>query len=341
MISLGLIGCGYWGPNLLRNFFSLAQCQVQYVAEIDPAAREYVQKYYPSITVTSNYHEILNSSVSAVVIATPVETHFSLAKESLAAGKHVLVEKPLAMQSTQARELIESAQERKRILMVGHTFEYNMAVRYLKNAIESGKIGKPYYLYAQRLNLGIVRQDINALWSLAPHDISILIYIMNRMPLAVSATGRDFLQKGIEDVVFMTLHFPDDIIAHVQASWLDPGKVRRITVVGSERMVVYDDVSDAKIQVFDKGIRQQNLKDTMGSYDDFGKFQLIRVAGDVVFPKIDFVEPLKTECGHFIDCIVHQKQPLTDGVNGLRVVQVLEAAQHSLKNHGQLIPLDT
>lgn len=341
MISIGLIGCGYWGPNLLRNFYALANCRVLCVADLSPASREYVQKYYPCVTTVADYKEILNSNVTAVVVATPAQTHYSLAKEAIAAGKHVLIEKPLAMCSSEAKELIEFAKKHKRILMVGHTFEYNSAVRYLKEGIQSGRIGKPYYLYAQRLNLGIVRQDINALWSLAPHDVSILLYVLNRMPLAVSAVGRDFLQPGIEDVVFMTLHFPEDIIAHVQVSWLDPGKVRRITVVGSERMVIYDDVSDTKIQIFDKGIRKQNLRDSLGSYDDFGKFQLIRVAGDVVFPKIDFVEPLKIECGHFIDCIEKQTVPLTDGENGLRVVQVLEAAQQSLKSQGQLVKMES
>jgi predicted dehydrogenase len=339
MISLGIIGCGYWGPNLLRNFYALPDCQVKYVADPSPSSREYVQKYYPSVKAISDYREVLTSPVDGVVISTPAETHYALAKEFLIADKHVLVEKPLAMLTSEAKELVDLSEKRNRVLMVGHTFEYNAAVRYLKKAIESGQIGKIYYIYAQRLNLGIVRQDINALWSLAPHDISILLYIINKMPLAISATGRDFLQPGIEDVVFMTLYFPEDVIAHVQVSWLDPGKVRRFTIVGSERMIVYDDVSDAKIQIFDKGIKKQNLKDSLGAYDDFGKFQLIKVAGDVVFPKIDFTEPLKMECRHFVDCIVKQSTPFTDGQNGLRVVTVLEGAQRSLKQKGELIKL--
>ncbi len=339
MISVGLIGCGYWGPNLLRNFCALPACRVTRVAEIDKSRIEYLHKQYPAISVTSNAQDVFSADIDAVVIATPAATHYALAKEALERHKHVLVEKPLAMTSIQAQELIDLAAKNNCRLMVGHTFEYNAAVNYLHEAITSGTIGKPYYLYAQRLNLGIVRQDINALWNLAPHDISILNFILNKLPQGVAADGKAFLQPGIEDVVFMTLHYPDDVLAHVQVSWLDPGKVRKMTVVGSEKMIVYDDVADAKIQVYEKGIRKQNISDSLGRYDDFGKFQLIKVAGDVLFPKLDFVEPLKLECSHFLECIAGGQTPKTDGPNGLRVVRILEAAQRSLESGGKFIDI--
>lgn len=338
-ISVGLIGCGYWGPNLLRNFYSLPNCQVTRVVEIDQNRVEYLLRQYPSLSVSSHYQDVFSSDIDAVVIATPAKTHYALAKAALEKHKHVLVEKPLALTASQAQELIDLSKRNHCQLMVGHTFEYNAAVQYLKKAIDSGVIGKPYYLYAQRLNLGIVRQDINALWNLAPHDVSILIYLLGKIPVAVSATGKAFLQPGIEDVVFMTIHFPDDVLAHVQVSWLDPGKVRKLTVVGSEKMIVYDDVADAKIQVYEKGIKKQNISDSLGRYDDFGKFQLIRVAGDVLFPKINFTEPLKVECEHFLECIAQNQRPRTDGNNGLRVVKVLETAQKSLEQNGKLLEI--
>ncbi len=335
MINLGLIGCGYWGPNLLRNFYSLSNCQVKLVAELDDSRLEYIRKNFPSIRTTPNYKDLFSDGIDAIVIATPAQTHYELAKEVLHHNKHILIEKPLSMTEQEGNELIDLAKKGNRKLMVGHTFEYNAAVQALKRYIQKGEIGKPYYIYSQRLNLGIVRQDINALWNLAPHDISILLYVLEKMPKMVSAKGHAFLQEGIEDIIFLMLHFPDDVIAHIHVSWLDPSKVRRMTIVGSEKMIIYDDVSDSKIQIYDKGIRKQNIKDSLGHYDDFGKFQLIKIAGDVVFPKIDFIEPLKTECAHFIDCILADKTPMTDGQGGLRVVRVLEAAQKSMRQNGE------
>ncbi len=334
MINLGIIGCGYWGPNLLRNFWDIPDTRVQLVAELDQARLQYLTQRYPILKTTKNYKDVFTADIDAVVIATPAATHYRFAKEALLHKKHVLVEKPLAMNSVEAEELIELAEKKDCKLMVGHTFEYNEAVRALKKYIQTKEIGRPYYLYSQRLNLGIVRQDVNALWNLAPHDISILIYLLEKMPLVVSAKGNDFLQHGIDDVVFLTLHFPDDILAHVQVSWLDPNKVRRMTLVGSEKMIVYDDISDTKIKVFEKGLKKQNIKDSLGGFDNFGEFQLIKSAGNVVIPKIKFVEPLSVECAHFIDVIRNNKIPLTDGRNGWRVVKVLEAAQKSLEQNG-------
>jgi predicted dehydrogenase len=335
MINIALIGCGYWGPNLLRNFQDHNEANVARVIDLDDERLAYVADKYPSIDCSKDYHDAFKSDVDAVIIATQPSNHYQLAKEALEQGKHVLVEKPLAMTLDHAKELVQLAHTRERILMVGHTFEYNEAVRALKTEIDRGTIGKPYYFYAQRLNFGIVRQDVSSLWNLAPHDISILNYLMGAMPERVSAQGFDFIQPGLEDVIFMVLHYPDNVKAHVQVSWLDPRKVRSMTVVGSEKMIVYDDMADNKIQIFDKGIKRQNIDDSLGSYDDFGKYQLIKQAGDVTFPKIDFGEPLRNECNEFIESITTKKQPLTDGLNGLRVVAVLEAADRSVKASGR------
>ncbi len=339
MVNIGIIGCGYWGPNLLRNFNSLSNCRVKMAAELDDSRILYLNQKFPSVRTTKNYKDLFANEIDAVVIATPPTTHYAMAKEALTHKKHLLVEKPLAMNSVDAQELIDLAAQNMCTLMVGHTFEFNAAVRTMKKYVQSGEVGKPYYIYSQRLNLGIIRRDVNALWNLAPHDISILLYLFEKMPVSVSARGYAFIQPGIEDLIFMTLQFPDDLVAHVHVSWLDPNKVRRMTLVGSKKMVVYDDTSDAKIKIYEKGITKANINESLGRYDDFGEFQLMKSAGNVVFPKIDFIEPLGVECANFIDAITNQTKPLTDGENGLRVVRILEAAQKSLENSGQTIEL--
>ncbi|MBP9854510.1 MAG: Gfo/Idh/MocA family oxidoreductase [Candidatus Omnitrophica bacterium] len=339
MINIGLIGCGYWGPNLLRSFMDCPGAVVSMVADLDQERLDYVRQKYPLVQTTKNYSDLFCNSVDAVVIATQPSTHYTFAKEALLNGKHVLVEKPLANSIEEAEDLIKLAHERGLKLMVGHTFEYNEAVRELKRQLKAGTVGKPYYFYSQRLNFGIVRKDVNALWNLAPHDISILIYLLDMMPEAVSCRGYDFIQPGIDDVIFMVLQFPQNIIAHVQVSWLDPSKVRKMTVVGSEKMIIYNDMDNNKIQIFDKGIKKQNMGDSLGPYDDFGKYQLIKQAGDVMFPKIDFKEPLKEECLDFIESIRDGRKPLTDGENGLRVVRVLQTAQASMDLNGVTLDL--
>jgi len=339
MVNIGLIGCGYWGPNLLRNFSSHPQAAIKMVAELDQSRLDYIYDKYPGITATKDYYDLLNAPIDAIVIATDPQSHFVLAREALKRGKHVLIEKPMAMNAEEARVLIHLAQEMDSKLMVGHTFEFNPAVVELKRQIDAGTIGTPYYFTTQRLNFGIVRKDVNALWSLAPHDISILIYLLGQMPLSVSARGFDFIQPGIEDIVFLLLDFPGGVAAHVHVSWLDPSKMRRMSVVGSERMIIYDDMADNKIQIFDKGIRKQNINASLGRFDDFSSYQLIKTAGDVTCPKIDPVEPLKLECDHFVEAILKDKPILTDGFNGLRVVSVLEAAQRSLKSKGHKVEI--
>ena len=224
--------------------------------------------------------------------------------------------------------------------MVGHTFEYNAAVQYVEECIDKRELGEIYYIYSQRLNLGVVRRDVNALWNLAPHDISIALRWLKQMPVAVDARGYTYLQEGVEDVVYLNLEFPDGVAVHIHVSWLDPGKVRRTTVVGSEKMVVYDDAStEAKIQVFDKGIDRRGIEGSLGDFDSFGKFQLIQRAGDVLIPRIDFSEPLRSECRHFAECLNEGRRPVTDGHNGLRVVKILEAASRSLAIGGASVAI--
>jgi predicted dehydrogenase len=333
MINVAVAGLGHWGPNLARNVAALSDAKLHTLCDVDRENLERMGRRYPGAKQQKDFSAVLaDSDVDAVIIATPVHTHFELASAALKAGKHTFVEKPLAHTSEECRELIALAEQDSLILMVGHVFLYNAAVRKVKDYIESGELGEIYYIYSQRLNLGTVRQDVNALWNFAPHDISILCYWLDAEPEQVFARGYSYIQPGIEDVVFMTLDFPGGVGANVHISWLDPNKVRRMTVVGSKKMIVYDDVSpDAKIVVYDKGVtKKPNSEQSLGSYETFGEFQLLLRAGDVLIPKIDFVEPLRSECQHFVECIQTGECPLTDGHNGLKVVQALEAASATL-----------
>lgn len=333
MINTAVVGLGHWGPNLARNFAELPDASLYTLCDSDDARLDQLGRRYPAAKKMDRFEEVLaGGEVDAVVLATPVHTHFDMAAAALRAGKHVMVEKPMAQTSDQCRELIRLAEEAGRILMVGHVFLYNAAVRWVKEYIQSGELGEVYYVYSQRLNLGRVRQDVNALWNFAPHDLSILSYWLGEGPERVTARGYSYIQPGIEDVVFATLDYPSGVGANVHISWLDPNKVRRMTVVGSQKMVVYDDVSaDAKIKVYDKGVTREPREDvSLGQYESFGEFQLLLRAGDVLIPKIDFVEPLRLECGHFVECIIDGKVPLSDGHNGLQVVEALEMAQQSM-----------
>ncbi len=289
---------------------------------------------YPT-RLTQDVADALNDpQIDALVIATPAGSHYSLARDALRAGKHVLVEKPLAMRADHAAELISLARDRDRVLMVGHIFEYNPAVLKIKELIDGGQIGQARYLYSNRVNLGRVQSDINALWSIAPRDVSIALYLLRQMPLEVSARGAAYLNGRVEDVVFVTLVFRSGVIAHIQASWLDPSKVRRLTVVGSQKMIVYDDVADeGKVKIYDKGVyrKEEAL---------YGEFQYRVHSGDITIPKIDMTEPLHDECAHFVDCVRTGARPRTDGESGLRVVRVLEAAQQSLDRHGETVRLE-
>ena len=336
MIGIGVIGAGYWGPNLIRNFASTAGARLVGVADLDEGKLARIGKSYPGVSTTARLADLLeDGDIQGIAVATPAGSHFELARQVLQAGKSVFVEKPLASSAAECEELIELAEKKNLALMVGHTYEYNAAVEQVEQYIRNQELGEIYYIYSQRLNLGVVRRDVDAMWNLAPHDVSIALRWLGEMPVAVNAQGYTFLQKGIADVVYMNLEFASGVAVHIHVSWLDPGKVRRTTVVGSRKMVVYDDSSnDAKIQLFDKGIDRQHLDGSLGSFDSFGKFQLIQRAGDVLIPRIDFVEPLKVETAHFVECIAQGKKPLTDGDNGLRVVKVLETASLSMERGG-------
>jgi len=342
MLRLAQIGIGYWGKNLLRNFMTAHDTQVVAICDRDPAVLQKNAVQFPLLKFSERAQEIFDDSqIDTVAIATPPESHFELARAALQAGKHVFVEKPLGRSSAECTELMALAEKQERVLMVGHTFLYNAAVNKVREYVQSGELGEIYYLYSQRLNLGRVRQDVDAMWNLAPHDLSILLHWLQQKPLRVSARGSAYLQKGIADVVFIQLEFAGGVTANIHVSWLDPNKVRRMTIVGSKKMVVYDDVElDHKVRVFDKGITRQDLSASLGEFDSFGKFQLIQRAGDVLVPKVDFIEPLKVQCQHFIDCIVNQQKPLSDGANGLEVVQILEAAQRSMESGGGMVEVE-
>jgi len=333
MVTLAQFGCGYWGPNLLRNFSAHTDCHVKVVVDQDVKRRQYVEAGYPRTKTAADACVALDDpEIDAVVIATPASTHYTFARAALEAGKHVFIEKPLAMSVAEADELIDLAARTSRVLMVGDTFLYNAAVRHLKRVIQDRQIGEIYYIYTQRLNLGQVRRDVNVWWNLAPHDVSILLYFMDwELPVAVTATGSDYIQPGIQDVVFATLTWANGITAHVHVSWLDPGKIRKVTVVGSRKMVVYDDVVDDKIAVFDKGVdRVPRIGERM-DYDVPNNYQLLHRTGDIVLPRIDFQEPLKVETGHFLDCVRTGEPPLTGPRHARAAVAVLEAGQKSLK----------
>lgn len=329
MLKIAQIGVGYWGPNLLRNLVASPRCEVGMALDIDAERRRYVQSLYPAVRTTDNLDEILgDSETDAVVIATPVATHFDLAVKALSAGKHILVEKPMARSVEEVNEIGRLAAEHQRIAMVGHTFLFNAAVRYVKKLIDAGELGTIRYIYCQRLNLGRIRSDVDALWNLAPHDISIIQYWLNNpVPLAVSRRGIDIIQNGVDDVVFMNILYPNKIMANIHVSWLDPNKVRSITVVGSKKMAVYDDIADNKVAIYDKGIDRKAVLGENMDYDNQHYPVFKYRSGDVLLPKIDFQEPLKVEIDHFIDCIEHGTECIAGAEHAGKVVAILATPQ--------------
>jgi len=332
MIRTAQLGLGYWGPNLLRNLIDLPAVEVVAVADPDDDRRERWHSRYPGVEFSPSGEELIaRDDIEAVVIATPAVTHYSLARQALDLGKHVFVEKPLALTVAEGSELVETAGRRDAVLMVGHVFEYNAAVRTVHDLIAGGDLGDVYYINGQRLNLGRVRQDVDALWNLAPHDLSIVNRWMGEDPVEVHAHGLYRLQKGIADAVFLNLSYRDGRICHLHVSWLYPQKVRSMAVIGSRKMVVYDDTSpSAKVQIYDKGIDRTDLSVDMGEYSSFGQFQLVTRAGDVHVPEIEFVEPLRTELEDFVRAIETGHPPEADGASGLRVIRCLETASRSL-----------
>jgi predicted dehydrogenase len=328
-LVLAQLGCGYWGPNLLRNFSALPNCSVKYVVDKSAERRAFVARNFPQTTALESWDRVLGDpEVKAVIIATPAETHFALAKQVLNAGKHVFVEKPLATKASEVDELSECAAERNLVVMAGHTFIYNPAVRYVKQLIDAGELGEIRYIYSQRLNLGRIRTDIDALWNFAPHDISIIQYWLgNPEPISVSKQGMAYMQDGIDDVVFLSLEYPGKIIANIHVSWLDPQKVRKMIIVGSRKMVIYDDVAENKIAIYDKGIDRKAI---LGENMDFDNPQALSFnyrSGDILLPQVKFTEPLRVEAEHFSDCVLNSKAPLTGLSHARTVVSILERAR--------------
>jgi len=336
-IKIAVVGSGSWGFNHVRTFYNLGYCTLVGVSDLDEKNLTRLHKQFPDVKISKDYNDfIINEEIDAVVVSSSAETHYTIAKEALLHNKHCLVEKPITLQIDEAQELVNIAQERELILMVGHLLLYHAAIDFLKELVDERDIGDVLYIYSQRVNLGKVRSNENALWSFAPHDISIMMHLIKSKPIQVSATGQSFLQKkkNIHDVVFFTIYFENGTIATGQVSWLDPHKIRKFTIVGSEKMVTFDDMEvREKIRIYDKGVDASNVM-----YDSFAESMSIH-DGDIEIPKIQLTEPLKREDSHFIDCILNKNRPYTDGQNGLDVLKVLVAAQESLENHGRPVSI--
>jgi predicted dehydrogenase len=335
VISVGLIGLGYWGPNYARVITELDDAELAVVCDASSDALDLVRSRAPGVRASTDSNEVFEAvDVDAVIVATPTGSHHPLALAALIAGKHVLCEKPLASTVEECDELIAAAERHDRVLFTGHTFLFNPAVRKMRELIEAKGLGTPLYAHAARTGLGPIRPDVNALWDLAPHDLSILFYLFGEEPVSVSATGQAFLQRGVEDVVFLQMTFETGALAGVHVSWLDPYKVRRVTVVGDQRMVVFDDVAvDEKLKVFDKGASYAAISESARG-TEFGEYRAVIRDGDITIPKIAAREPLKEQVSEFIRCCTQGAKPLTDGHNGRRVVAVLEAATESLRLRG-------
>lgn len=325
MISVGQIGVGYWGPNLLRNLAANRRCRVKTVVDISNERREYVQLRYPATYVTDDPEELFRDpEVDAVVISTPVATHFDLAMRALSAGKHILVEKPMARSVEEVEKIGILARENGLLAMVGHTFLFNAAVRYVKKLIDSGDLGDVRYIYSRRLNLGRIRSDVDALWNFAPHDVSIIQYWLgDPTPLSVFRRGVDYIQNDIDDVVFMNIMYPGKIMANIHVSWLDPHRVRSMVVVGAKKMVLYDDIAENKIAIYDKGIDRMAVLGENMDYDNQHFQSFNHRSGDVLLPKVDFQEPLRVEIDHFIDCVEKGTECISGVDHARKVVEIL------------------
>ena len=335
MLNIAVIGCGYWGPNLIRNFNSLSDCNVKIACDLDKSRLDHMQSLYPAIQTTAAFDDVINDKeIDIITIATPVRFHYEMAKKSLAAGKHTFIEKPMASSAAECRELIAMAEEMDLKIIIGHTFIYSPPVRKIKEIIGSGSLGEIQYISARRLNLGLFQTDINVTWDLAPHDISIILYVLGKAPLSVNCQGKAHVNPDIEDVTSMTLNFANGGFATIQSSWLDPNKIREMTFVGSNRMLVYNDLEPSEaIKIYDKRV------ETPPYYDTFAEFHYSYHYGDMYSPYLKQYEPLKRECQHFLDCIKTGENPESSGYDGLQVIQILEAASESLKREGAKVEI--
>lgn len=330
-VRVGVVGLGYWGPNLARNFDRLPGAELVYCCDLDEGNLDKARGLYPNTTLTDDYAQLLaDDALDAIVVATSVPTHYKLGKLAIEAGKHTFIEKPIALKAAEAQDLLATADDYGVKLMVGHLLEYHPAVAKMKELIDAGELGRVYYAYANRLNLGKVRTDENALWSLGPHDVSVLNYLTGDEPVEVSARGECYLQDDVEDVVFGYIKYENGMVGHLHVSWLDPHKSRKITVVGEKKMVVFDDMeADRKITVYDKGATTTRTK-----FETYGEFVTLHF-GDIHIPRIGNEEPLRVECQHFIDAIADDTTPRSDGRDALNVVKVLEAMEVSLREGGR------
>ena len=329
-LKIGVVGCGYWGPKLARNFHDLSGATLAMTADLRADRLDEIQELYPDVTITQNYEDMLISDIDAVVVATPVNSHYPLAKQALLANKHVLVEKPITSHKDHAQELVDIASQRGLTLMVGHTFEYNPAVEAVREIVQSGELGKILYAYSTRVNLGLLQPDINVMWDLAPHDVSMLRFILGVDPVKASAKGAVYINtfRKLHEVVYLNLIFDGGVFANLHLSWLDPVKQRRLTIVGSYKMLVYDDIAEDKVIIYDKGVEVPPHSVTE---DEF--HASYRHGDEKIYP-LKWVEPLRTECSHFLDCIRTGATPRSSGAEGLKVLTVLETAQRSLSNDG-------
>lgn len=337
LVNVGVVGCGHWGPNHIRVFSQLSNSRSLMCSDLDDARLNNIKNLFPNIQITKNYKDILNNKdIQAVCIATPTNTHFNLTKEALQQDKHVLCEKPLALNPKECEELKKVAASRKKILMVGHVFLFNAGIIWLKKCIQSGELGKVYYAYSTRTNLGPFRYDVNALWDLAPHDVAIFNYLFDGAPLNASARGQKCLGKSLEDIAFATLEYPANVMANVHVSWLDPKKVRQITIVGDKKMVVWDELDSlGQIKLYDKHVEK-----TSTFYATYGEFQLLSKEGSIMIPQIGFSEPLKKQNQYFIDCIGGKESvEISDAQRGLEVVKTLCSIQESMNQNGACVKI--
>lgn len=331
MINVGVIGCGYWGPNILRNLNDIANCTVIKLCDLKEGRLEYVRNLGHRIEVTKDYRDIINDHrIDAVFLATPPETHFALASEIINSGKHLFVEKPLATCSRDAQKLVELSRAKDSILMVGHLFIYNPAVIEIRKLLNSRRIGDVFYINSYRLNLPPPRSKLNVVWDLACHDVSIVLDWLSKDPEEIIAYGKTYTKTNVEDMAYIIIFFPDSIVVNIHVSWLMPGKLRQTYIIGSKGVIVYDDtLSDGRVKIYDEGI------DTRIGTSDTDSIRLFYGAGSVTVPNLSNVEPLRLECQHFIDCILRSETPITDGESGLKTVKVLELACRSMRSNGK------
>jgi predicted dehydrogenase len=332
LMRVGVIGCGYWGPKLVRNLHDMPDVELALVADLRQDRLAQITELYPAVSSTTNHREIIDGDVDAVIVATPIRSHFRLAREALLAGKHVLVEKPITLRSEEAQELIELAESKNLILMVGHTFQFNPAVEAVRTIIQSQQLGQIFYMDATRVNLGLFQPDINVMWDLAPHDISLLRYVLEAEVRSISARGATYVNRyhNLPEVVYLNIKFEGGVMANVRLSWLDPVKERRLIVVGSQKMLVYDDLAEhaSKVVIYDKGVDIPPYSITEA------EFRASYRHGNETHHPLEWREPLNLQCSHFVDCIRTGAKPRSSGLDGLKVVSVLETAQRSLQNGG-------